>query len=297
MASPLLMALAAPPAAAALPLVLHGPRLRHPLSSAPLLPRLRLPRHASRFHMPARAQLQDRSPASASPQLYPGVYGPWSVDSADVREVVLYRAGLVTAATTFITAASTALLPDDNHVKSVIQSVYDPLYVIGAGGLGASLFLIHIYVTPIKRALQALWAVGVLGSVGLAVNFAAPSQQGLVSFVLSHPAGIWAVGPLFASLTGLVFKEGLCYGKPEAAALFFVIPGLLLGRLSGVMDETVQLGFLATWMALFGLFASRKFTQPIKDDIGDKSVFMFNALPEEAQQALLQKLQQQQQQQ
>lgn len=141
MASPLLMALAAQPAAAAaLPLVLHGPRLRHPLSSAPLLPRLRLPRHASRFHMPARAQLQDRSPASASPQLYPGVYGPWSVDSADVREapphlscippfsqfipcilnpiprhafsfncvalsrqVVLYRAGLVTVATTFIT--------------------------------------------------------------------------------------------------------------------------------------------------------------------------------------------------
>lgn len=86
--------------------------------------------------------------------------------------------------------------------------MYDPLYVIGAGGLGASLFLIHIYVTPIKRALQALWAVGVLGSVGLAVNFAAPSQQGLVAFVLSHPAGIWAVGPLFASLTGLVFKEG-----------------------------------------------------------------------------------------
>jgi len=24
---------------------------------------------------------------------------------------------------------------------------------------------------------------------------------------------------------------GLCYGKPEAAALFFVIPTLLLGRL------------------------------------------------------------------
>lgn len=90
----------------------------------------------------------------------------------------------------------------------MIQSVYDPLYVVGAGGLGASLFLIHIYVTPIKRALQALWAVGVLGSVGVAVNFAAPVHQGLVAFALDHPAAIWAVGPLFASLTGLVFKEG-----------------------------------------------------------------------------------------
>lgn len=63
---------------------------------------------------------------------------------------------------------------------------------------------------------------------------------------------------------------------------------------SGVMDENVQLGLLAAWMALFGLFASRKFTQPIKDDIGDKSVFMFNALPEDKQQALLQRLQLQQ---
>lgn len=32
---------------------------------------------------------------------------------------------------------------------------------------------------------------------------------------------------------------------------------------------------------------------PIKDDIGDKSVFMFNALPEEEKKALIQKLEQQ----
>lgn len=60
------------------------------------------------------------------------------------------------------------------------------------------------------------------------------------------------------------------------------------------MDDEVQLGLLAAWMALFAVFASRKFTQPIKDDIGDKSVFMFNALPEDAKQALLQQLQEQQ---
>lgn len=63
---------------------------------------------------------------------------------------------------------------------------------------------------------------------------------------------------------------------------------------SGLMDETVQLGLLAAWMALFALFASRKFTQSIKDDIGDKSVFMFNALSGDEQQALLLRLQEQQ---
>jgi len=64
--------------------------------------------------------------------------------------------------------------------------------------------------------------------------------------------------------------------------------------LTGVMDERVQLSLLAAWMALFALFASRKFSQPIKDDIGDKSVFIFNALPEDEQQALLLRLQEQQ---
>lgn len=121
-------------------------------------------------------------------------------------------------------AASTALLPDDNAVKDVIQSLYDPLYVIGAGGLGASLVLIHIYVTPIKRTLQVLWAVGALGSLGIAVNFAAPANQGLVEFVLHNPAGIWAVGPLFASLTGLVFKEGKSF---ISCVLIFLLNTLL----------------------------------------------------------------------
>ncbi|KAL2608190.1 hypothetical protein R1flu_026763 [Riccia fluitans] len=236
-----------------------------------------------------RCSVNDDSAASSSdPTVYRGMYGNWSVDSTDVREVLLYRSGLVTSAAAFVTVASSAFLPEGNPLKSAIQGVYDPLYALGAGGLGLSLVLIHIYVTPIKRALQLLWAVGVLGSVALAVNFAAPADQGLVQFVIDHPAGVWAVGPLFAALTGLAFKEGLCYGKFEAAALFFVIPSVLLGHLSGVMDEKVKLGLLAAWIGLFVVFATRKFTQPIKDDIGDKSVFTFNALPAAEKERILQ---------
>ncbi|KAG6545300.1 hypothetical protein Mapa_013262 [Marchantia paleacea] len=223
-----------------------------------------------------------------APTVYQGIYGPWSVDSADIREVILYRSGLVTSAAAFVTAASTAFLPDGNPVKSAVQAAYDPLYALGAGGLGLSLYLIHIYVTPIKRTLQLLWALGMLGSIAMAVNFAAPADQGLVQFVVDHPAAIWAVGPLFAALTGLAFKEGLCYGKFEAAALFFVIPGLLLGHLSGAMDDKVKLGLLAAWIGLFTVFAARKFTQPIKDDIGDKSVFIFQALPEAEKERVIQ---------
>lgn len=82
------------------------------------------------------------------------------------------------------------------------------LYAIGTGGLGLSLVLIHIYVTPIKRFLQALWAAGVIGSLATYVNSALPLNESLPSYVFYHPLSIWLVGPLFASLTGLVFKEG-----------------------------------------------------------------------------------------
>lgn len=73
-------------------------------------------------------------------------------------------------------------------------------------------------------------------------------------------------------LTGAV--QGACYGKWEAVALFFITPVLLLGHLTGLVPEGGQKGLLITFVTLFTVFAGRKWTQAIKDDIGDKSVFM-----------------------
>ncbi|XP_077212112.1 integral membrane family protein [Tasmannia lanceolata] len=224
--------------------------------------------------------------------VYQGIYGPWTVDPPDTREVILYRSGLVTAAASFVIAASAAFLPENTFLREIIKQEIDLLYALGAGGLGLSLFLIHIYVTPIKRTLQALWVIGFIGSLGTYLSLAQPAGQSLAQYVVDNPSAIWLVGPLFASLTGLVFKEGLCYGKLEAGILTFIIPTVLLGHLSGLMDDGLKLSLLGVWMALFAVFAGRKFTQPIKDDIGDKSVFMFNALSEEEKQALVQKLEQ-----
>lgn len=124
-------------------------------------------------------------------------------------QVVLYRTGLVTAAASFVVAASSAYLPEVSFLKDVIRSNVDLLYATGAGGLGLSLFLIHIYVTPIKRFLQLLWAVGVLGSLGTYLSLAQPESESLIEYVVNNPGAVWLVGPLFASLTGLVFKEGM----------------------------------------------------------------------------------------
>ncbi|KAL2903711.1 Ribosome maturation factor RimP [Bienertia sinuspersici] len=230
---------------------------------------------------------------STSPSVYQGVYGPWTIDSSDIREVVLYRSGLVMAAVSFVLASSTSFLPSDSPLSNTLGQNIDLLYLLGSAGLGMSLYLIHIYVTEIKRTLQALWALGVVGSLVTYTAFAQPAGEGLVQYVVDHPTAVWLVGPVFASLTGLVFKEGLCYGKLEAALLTFIIPASLLGHLTGIMDDVAKLSLLGFWMALFTIFAARKFTQPVKDDIGDKSVFMFNALPEEEKAALVQKLQQQ----
>lgn len=228
------------------------------------------------------------------PTIYQGVYGPWTIEDSDIREVILYRSGLVTAAASFVLASSTALLPNDSVMSNLIEKNLDLFYAIGSCGLGLSLFLIHIYVTEIKRTLQALWFLGALGSLAAYFTLAQPAGMNLVQYVIENPIAVWFVGPLFAALTGLVFKEGLCYGKLEAGILTFVIPSLLLGHLTGIMDDGVKITLLSTWLALFVVFAGRKFTQPIKDDIGDKSVFIFNDLPEEEKASLIERLEQQQ---
>ncbi|KAK9934256.1 hypothetical protein M0R45_021407 [Rubus argutus] len=269
----------------------------HPLSNRTnTVINSKLPWSSSPPRLPIRLgsfKCKAQSSSSQSQTVYQGIYGPWSVDSSDVKEVILYRSGLVTAAASFVIAASTAFLPDTFLATEIVKPNLDYFYAIGAGGLGLALILIHIYVTEIKRTLQAFWGLGVVGSLAAYICLAQPAGEGLVQYVVDNPIAVWFVGPLFAALTGLVFKEGLCYGKLEAGILTFIIPTVLLGHLSGLMDDGVKLSLLGSWMALFVLFAGRKFTQPIKDDIGDKSVFIFKSLPEDEKKALVEKLEQQ----
>ncbi|XWS39407.1 hypothetical protein CRYUN_Cryun18bG0051800 [Craigia yunnanensis] len=214
--------------------------------------------------------VSESSQGSIDRTVYQGAFGPWTVDPEDVREVmsfnfnaffffscyislrnlleennfdeflagiylscevVLYRSGLVISASSFVIAASAAFLPDNFALKEIIEQNLNLFYLIGAGGLGLSLYLIHIYVTEIKRTLQALWALGVVGSLATYVALAQPAGENLVQYVLDNPTAVWFVGPLFAASTGLVFKEGLCYRKLEAGILTFVIPTVLLGHL------------------------------------------------------------------
>jgi uncharacterized integral membrane protein len=185
-------------------------------------------------------------------------------------------------------AAGTALSLTNPDVAAT--GVTSGLAALGAAALGMSLVQIHIYVTPLKRMLQLFWLAGVLGGSYLLFTSETPS---LPTYVAENQGAIWFIGPSFAALTGMTFKEGVCYGKGEAFALTILIPALLLGHLSGLgnlgngaVDHT-----LAVVVAgLLLLFAGRKYTQPVKDDIGDGSVFNFMRLSPEEQAAVVAKL-------
>jgi len=208
------------------------------------------------------------------------MFGEWRVEEEDVREVLSYRVGISVATAALLAASATTFLPEGNGVHDALVSALDPVTGLGIFGLGSSLVLIHIYVTPLKRFLQILWGLGSVGTFAIMATQSEPVAQ----YVLHHPPAVLAVGPLFAAATGLAFKEGMCYGKFEAAGLFFVIPTLLLGHMFGFLPAEGEKGLLAAFCVLASIFATRKYTQPIKDDIGDKSVFAFQALSDEEQQ-------------
>ena len=120
------------------------------------------------------------------------------------------------------------------------------------------------------------WLIGSLGIVAYTQN--GGSSSSLLEFVREHRSAVWVIGPMFASFTGLAFKEGACYGKPEAFLLFLLTPIMCLGHLTGLASDEVETFFVASWMLGFLVFAGRKYTQAVKDDIGDKSVFTFRGL-------------------
>jgi uncharacterized integral membrane protein len=205
-------------------------------------------------------------------EYYEGLYGTWTVTSQDELEVWSYRVALSLACL----GAVGVVLGDVSGNEEMVN----PSYFLGASGFGVALVLVHMYVTPIKRVMQALYAVGLIGSLGIVAytQNGGGGSSSLLEFVREHRSAVWFIGPMFASFTGLAFKEGACYGKPEAFLLFLLTPIMCLGHLTGLASDEVETFFVVSWMLGFLVFAGRKYTQAVKDDIGDKSVFTFRGL-------------------
>jgi uncharacterized integral membrane protein len=96
----------------------------------------------------------------------------------------------------------------------------------------------------------------------------------MVSDALGQPLAILAVGPFFAALTGVGFKEFFCFQRPEAIGVTLLLPLALLGRLTGLVSVSVTLELLALQAALLLVLCLRKFPMAAAADVGDKSVFL-----------------------
>jgi len=213
------------------------------------------------------------SETSETAEIYEGQFGTFTIDQSDRQEVVLYRAGLAIAATSFGLAV-VCLFFFSERAAQIATVCYGLLWL----GLGLSLFKIHIYVKPLHQTLQAFWAIGGVASVIIALTYSTP----LALTAYQQPLTIFGVGFTFAALTGIFFKEAFCFNRLETKFLVFLVPGLLLGHMAGVLSSPVESNLLVAWAGLFAVFALRKVIQPIPPDIGDKSVFDYLAKERQA---------------
>ena len=202
------------------------------------------------------------SPPPAADPVFEGVYGPYTITAEDRREVRGYRLAL-----TSVAVAQLALALQWHQWGS--RWVW-PWLVVMAVGLGLALRWIHIYLRPLHRALQLFWLMGCLGFVTLAFWL---TPGAMVGEVWSHPLGILAVGPFFAALTGIGFKEFFCFRRPEAIGVTLLLPLALLGRLTSLLPVPSTLSLLTLQAGLLLVLCLRKFPMPAAADVGDKSVF------------------------
>jgi uncharacterized integral membrane protein len=196
--------------------------------------------------------------------VFEGMYGPFTITEQDRREVRGYRLSLL-----LVAIAQLALLAQWRWGE---PSWLWPWLLPMAVGLGLALRWIHIYLLPLHRSLQIFWLLGCLGFLALGLT-AGPSGMGAA--VLSEGRWIWAVGPFFAALAGIGFKEFFCFRRPEAIGVTLLLPLALLGHLSGLLSPDAAGALLALEAALLLMLCLRKFPMPAAADVGDKSVFAF----------------------
>lgn len=202
-----------------------------------------------------------------------GAYGRWRLEENDENEVVAYRSGLGVAAAGALCGAVGAFVPDVGNA-----GVQDVGLIMFACGLGISVFSIHVYVAQAKLLVQTLWGFGCVCCI---IEWLMDHD---VSWLANRPlhAAI-TFGPLAAAMTGLALKEAVCYGRASAAVLGASLPICMLGLLlSGNGDGSAgegNAGASVAWTSggltavAMLVFAAGKWSQPIADDVGDKSVF------------------------
>jgi len=200
--------------------------------------------------------------ASASDPVFEGVFGTYTITTRDRREVLGYRLA--------VGAVALGQLGLLSQWWRLGPSLAWPWLLPMAVGLGLALRWIHIYLRPLHQALQLFWLLGCIGAMVLAVRVG-PGQ--LLGTLAAEPLWLLAVGPFFAALTGVGFKEFFCFRRPEAIGVTLLLPLALLGRLTGLIDGAACFALLLAESVLLLVLTLRKLPMEAAADVGDKSVF------------------------
>ena len=193
-----------------------------------------------------------------------GVYGDFIVTSNDKKEVLLYRLSILFCGLFFSIGIANWFYNGSHQTW---------IYLLGLSiSIGLSLKWIHIYLRPLHQTLIIFWLLGSLGILILSYIY---GLTNIIFGLRENPKLILLIGPLFASLTGIGFKEFFCFRRIEAIGITIFIPIALVGYLTELANERFTFAMLVISSLQLLTMGIRKFNLPAEADIGDKSVFDF----------------------
>ncbi|KGG13146.1 MULTISPECIES: DUF2301 domain-containing membrane protein [Prochlorococcus] len=193
-----------------------------------------------------------------------GIYGSYTITLKDQIEVQRYRISVLVLGLSFCLGLLHwfTIGPESAWLWLIPMSI----------SLGLALKWIHIYIVFLHQSLKILWGIGCMGFL-LLLFYSSP--QNLLEGIASTPKLELIIGPFFAALTGLGFKEFFCFRRPEAIGLTLFLPLSLLGHLFGFFSLLSIASLLGLSAVLLLIMGWRKFGLESSLDVGDKSVFEY----------------------
>ncbi len=214
--------------------------------------------------MNKKEQIESQTETNDLEQEFEGVYGKYKITIEDKLEVKRYRLAVVVCAASFTSGLLQWLIFGPN--KAWIWLI--PMSI----SLGLALQWIHIYIRFIHQTLKAFWGIG---SIAILILIFQGDPNELFSNFSLNKLNVLVMGPFFAALTGLGFKEFFCFRKPEAIGVTILLPISLLGYALGILNPTFSMTLISISSILLLTLGVRKFGMDPASDIGDKSVFEY----------------------
>jgi uncharacterized integral membrane protein len=184
----------------------------------------------------------------------------------DRVSVLLYRAGLATAAAGIVIGYSvawfrTALAGEGRQLGTC-------LLLMTAVGISFGVGFLHLYAATIRRALRWVWGAAVVGLAAVVLSGGDP-----VTFYFGRGFGTILGALWIACYAMLCVKEAFCFRLYEGYAFAALAPVVIVAHLFAMGTPAMRMAGWGVLAGLATLFTLRKLPQPLYYDIGDKSKY------------------------